>query len=181
MFRFDGRCGRKIGSDGVRGLQPITGDANNCGFIATDAALFNQFSSDAGSNSTCGFGEYSFVLGEQFDGVDDFRIGNIFGPASAFADQANGERTVRGISDGQGTRDGVRLLRLEARRFRFTPSAIGEQPVACAPKNFTCLGSTQPRWASSQNAFAILPISEPPAIGTTTLSGNSHPSCSAIS
>ena len=66
-------------------------------------------------------------------------------------------------------------------RLRFTPSEMGEQPVACAPKNFTGLASTQPRVTNSRNAFAILVISEPPAMGTTTLSGSVQPSCSAIS
>src|SRR5207244_4651199 len=40
-------------------------------------------------------------------------------------------------------------------RPRFTPSEIGEQPVACAPKNFTGLSSTQPSVTSSLKAFAI--------------------------
>src|SRR6266478_5152198 len=66
-------------------------------------------------------------------------------------------------------------------RLRFTPSEIGEQPVACAPKNFTGFASTQPSITNSRNAFAIFVMSEPPAIGTTTLSGSAQPSCSAIS
>src|SRR5438876_8096503 len=40
-------------------------------------------------------------------------------------------------------------------RPRFTPSEMGEQPVACAPKNFTGLSSTHPSVTSSLNAFAI--------------------------
>src|SRR6266850_665317 len=70
---------------------------------------------------------------------------------------------------------------LKRARLRFTASEIGEQPVACAPKNFTGLASTHPRVTSSRNAFAILVMSEPPAMGTTTLSGSVQPSCSAIS
>ena len=66
-------------------------------------------------------------------------------------------------------------------RLRFTASEMGEQPVACAPKNFTDFGSTQPRVTSSRNALAILVMSEPPAMGTTILSGSAQPSCSAIS
>src|SRR5712664_2013072 len=66
-------------------------------------------------------------------------------------------------------------------RLRLTPSEMGEQPVACAPKNFTGLASTQPSVTSSRNALAILVMSEPPAMGTTTLSGSRQPSCSAIS
>src|SRR5712664_2779286 len=41
-------------------------------------------------------------------------------------------------------------------RLRFTPSDIGEQPVACAPKNFTGFASTQPSVTNSRNAFAII-------------------------
>src|SRR6202011_5160467 len=64
---------------------------------------------------------------------------------------------------------------------RFTALEIGEHPVACAPKNFPDFSSTQPSVTSSRNPLAILPISEPPAMGTTTLSGSLQPSCSAIS
>ena len=64
----------------------------------------------------------------------------------------------------------------------FTASAIGEQPVACAPKNFTGLRFNKPqRHQVRRNALLIFVISEPPAIGTTTLSGKRQPSCSAIS
>src|SRR5438477_562008 len=63
----------------------------------------------------------------------------------------------------------------------FTAVEIGEHPVACAPKNFTGFSSTNPSLLSSSNAFLILVINDPPAIGTTTLSGILHPNCSAIS
>src|SRR5438094_346140 len=46
-------------------------------------------------------------------------------------------------------------------RLRFTPSEIGEHPVACAPKNFTGLSFTQPNVTNSLKAFAIFVISEP--------------------
>src|ERR1700691_6644289 len=54
---------------------------------------------------------------------------------------------------------------------------MGEHPEACAPKNFTGFGSTSPSRISSSNAFLILVINDPPAIGTTTLSGKHQPSC----
>ena len=63
----------------------------------------------------------------------------------------------------------------------FTAVLMGLHPVACAPKNFTLLASTSPSSASSRKALAILVINDPPAIGTTTLSGSRQPSCSAIS
>ena len=63
----------------------------------------------------------------------------------------------------------------------FTAVEMGEHPVACAPKNFTGLSSTKPSLLSSSNAFLILVINDPPAMGTTTLSGKRQPSCSAIS
>ena len=53
--------------------------------------------------------------------------------------------------------------------------------MAWAPKNRTGLASTQPSVTSSRKALAILVISEPPAMGTTTLSGSFQPNCSAIS
>jgi len=43
--------------------------------------------------------------------------------------------------------------------------SMGEQPVACAPKNFTSLPSTRPSLISSSKAFLILTISEPPPWG----------------
>ena len=63
----------------------------------------------------------------------------------------------------------------------LTAVEIGEQPVACAPKNFTGLASTRPSAINSSKAFLIFVMSEPPAIGTTTLSGRRQPNCSAIS
>ena len=123
----------------------------------------------------CGFGE-------QLDGVDDFGIGDVVGPAAALADQLRGVVAVGGIADGQRPRNRVAAFAdRSAPAPLLTAVEIGEQPVACAPKNFTGLASTQPSVTSSRNALAILPISEPPAIGTTTLSGKRQPSCSAIS
>src|SRR5439155_27206755 len=63
----------------------------------------------------------------------------------------------------------------------LTAVEIGEQPVASAPKKRNVLGSTRPSVISSSNAFLIFVISEPPAMGTTMLSGRRQPSCSAIS
>ncbi len=65
--------------------------------------------------------------------------------------------------------------------LRLTASEIGEHPVACAPKNFTFFSSTSPTAINSENDLRIFVISEPPAMGTTILSGRRQPSCSAIS
>src|SRR5260370_56019 len=66
-------------------------------------------------------------------------------------------------------------------RPRFSAVENGEQPVACAPKKRTGFPSTHPRGMRSRKALAIFPISEPPAMGATKLSGKRQPSRSAIS
>ena len=55
----------------------------------------------------------------------------------------------------------------------FTAVEIGEHPVACAPKIFTGLASTRPSLISSSNAFLIFVISDPPAMGTHDVVGQS--------
>jgi hypothetical protein len=57
---------------------------------------------------------------------------------------------------------------------------MGEQPVACAPKKRPASLDEAERDEFAK-ALRILRMSEPPAMGTTTLSGRRQPSCSAIS
>ena len=59
--------------------------------------------------------------------------------------------------------------------------ATGEQPSAWAPLNAGSPPVTSPTSSHSSNPRAIFVNSEPDAIGATTRSGSSKPSCSAIS
>ena len=59
--------------------------------------------------------------------------------------------------------------------------AIGEQPVAWAPKTLYGVASTRPSLPSSPNALSTLVSSEPDAIGMITCAGSRQPSCSATS
>ena len=83
--RGDGLGGRKFGGDGVGGFQAVAGDADDGGFVRLDAILRDEFLRDAGGDAAGGFREDAFGFGEQLDGVDDFGIGDIFGPAAGFA------------------------------------------------------------------------------------------------
>ena len=59
--------------------------------------------------------------------------------------------------------------------------ATGEQPSAWAPLNTGSVPSSRPASIHSWKPRAILVNSEPEAIGATTRSGSSKPSCSAVS
>ena len=60
--------------------------------------------------------------------------------------------------------------------------ATGEHPSACAPDTRSSGSrSSSPTLYSSSKPLRILVSSEPLAIGTTTWSGASQPSCSAVS
>jgi len=58
---------------------------------------------------------------------------------------------------------------------------MGEQPVACAPKNRTGLASTQPSRDQFPEGLGDFSDERASSHGTTTLSGNVQPNCSAIS
>src|SRR6202051_4409619 len=78
-----------------------------------DVPLFEQLLCDAGGHASGRLRENSFGFGEQLNASYDFRIGNVFRPAAAFADRARGVITVRRISDGERARNRRGLLRLE--------------------------------------------------------------------
>ena len=59
--------------------------------------------------------------------------------------------------------------------------ATGEQPAAWAPLKVGSVPSSRPTSIHSWKPRAILVNSEPDAIGATTRSGSSQPSCSAVS
>jgi hypothetical protein len=107
----DGLGGREFGSDGVGGFEAVAGNADDGGFAGGDAAFADEFLGDADGDAAGGFGEDALRLGDALDGGDDFRVGNIVGPAAAFADQFGGIVAVSGIADRKGTRDGGGLLR----------------------------------------------------------------------
>src|SRR5260221_6813750 len=114
-FGVDFFGGRVVGGDGVGGFEAVAGDADYRGFVFGDAALLDELGGYACGYTASGFGEDAFGLGEQLDGVDDFGIGDVFGPAAGFTDELQSEGAVGGIADGEGTRDRVWLLRGEAR------------------------------------------------------------------
>ena len=59
--------------------------------------------------------------------------------------------------------------------------ATGEQPAAWAPWKVGSAPSSRPISSHSSNPRAIFVNSDPEAIGATTRSGSSKPSCSAVS
>ncbi len=65
--------------------------------------------------------------------------------------------------------------------FSFTVDVIGLHPVACAPNILVLCFSINPQYSNSSIDFQTFVIKEPPAIGTTILSGALKPSCSRIS
>jgi len=139
--RGDGFGGWKFGGDGVGGFEAVAGDAEDGGFVGADAALLDEFLGDAGGDAAGGFGEDAFGFGEKFDGVDDFGIGDVFGPAAGFADQLESEGAVGGIADGERAGDGVGLLRFEAREIAFDGVGDGRAAGSLRAEEFYWLGS----------------------------------------
>ena len=66
-------------------------------------------------------------------------------------------------------------------RLASNAVATGEQPAAWAPLKAGSSPSSSPSSSHSSNPRAIFVNSEPEAIGHTTRSGSSKPSCSAVS
>src|SRR6266481_2010913 len=121
-------CRSEFGGDRVGRLQAVAGDADDGGFVRLDAILADEFLRDSGGHTAGSLGENALCFGEQLDGPDDLRIGNIFGPAAGFADQFHGKGAVGRIADGQRACDGIRLLWLEAREVAL--HAIGNGRAA---------------------------------------------------
>src|ERR1700757_4028849 len=88
--RGDGFRGREFGGDRVGGFQTVAGDGENGGLVRVDAAFADELLGYAGGHAAGGLGEDAFGFGEEFDGVNDFRVRDIFGPATAFEDLLGG-------------------------------------------------------------------------------------------
>ncbi len=117
--RLDGGRERILLRDRVNGFQAVAGNAGDGRVARIDVALLEQFLSDAGGYAAGRFGENSFGFGEQLNAFNDFRIGNVFRPAAAFANRARGVITVRRISDGERARNRCGFLRLELFELAF--------------------------------------------------------------
>src|ERR1700676_3688512 len=93
--RFQARLNRLLGGevrgDSVRGLQAISCDANDSCSSAPDPPLFDHLRGHARRYAASGFTENSFGFRKQLDGLDDFGVGEIFGPAAGFANQTKCE------------------------------------------------------------------------------------------
>ncbi len=166
----------------VGGLQSIAGDAGDRQLVGLDAAVRVETRGDGRGHAACRLGEDAFGLGQFLDRGDDLDVGDILGPSARVANHARGVDAVGRIADRQRARNGVRALRLDHVRvvldgLRDGRAAGGLRAEEAAP---ACLRRGRVR-SSSLNALRILVISEPPAMGTTTLSGRRQPSCSAIS
>src|SRR2546429_375790 len=66
-------------------------------------------------------------------------------------------------------------------RSSANAAATGEQPTAWPPTSRGAAPLTSPSSRKSRNPRATFECNEPDAIGQTTTSGSSHPSCSATS
>src|SRR5258708_6824561 len=112
--RGDSFSGREFGSDGVGGFQPVAGDADDSGFVRLDAVLGDEFLRDARSHAACRLGENAFRFGEKLNGVDDFVVGDVLGPAAGLADLLDGKGAVSRTADGERAGDGIGLLWFES-------------------------------------------------------------------
>ena len=93
----------------------------------------------------------------------------------------DGEVAVGGAADRERPRDRVGTHRRRPARPRAKAVATGAQPSAWPPMSRGGSPSTSPSSSSSAKPWWSFVYSEPEAIGATTTSGSSQPSCSAIS
>src|SRR5207253_9126979 len=92
-------------------FESVTGDAQDRGLVGSDAALPIEFASRADRHPARGLGEYALRLGKQLDRLDNLRIRDVFGPASAASDRPNGIVPVGRIAESERARYGRRSLR----------------------------------------------------------------------
>jgi hypothetical protein len=83
--RRDGFGDRIVGYDGVSRLQPVSGNGQDGELVWTDAAVANQLLRNADGNASGGLREYSLGLRKNLYARHNLRVGDIAGPASAFA------------------------------------------------------------------------------------------------
>src|SRR6266852_3354958 len=112
--RFDSGIGCALAGEGIGGFQAVAGDAQDGSFVGMDAALGDEFLRDRGGDAAGSLRENSFGFGQRAHADNNFGIGNIFGPAARSADDFHGVVPVGRIADGQGARNRVGLLRIEA-------------------------------------------------------------------
>ena len=181
-FRSNRFAGFVLAGQDIGSLQAVSGDAKNGGFIGGDASLGIELASATNRNSTGGFGENAFGFSQKLDGSSKLRIRNILGPAATLRDGFYGIVAVGGVADGEGASQGRGFLRIDFFAACFDCGGDGRATRGLrAKKLYRPWASTRPSRINSSKAFLILVINEPPAMGTTTLSGRRQPSCSAIS
>ena len=71
-------------------LQTVAGNAEHDAFVARDPAGLDQFFRTRHGDAAGSLCENALGLGQQFDAVDDFRIGGILGGPAGLFHAANG-------------------------------------------------------------------------------------------
>src|SRR5712664_2882697 len=89
--------GGEFGGNGVCCFESVAGDADDRGFVGTEAAFSNQLLSDDDRDAACCFREYAFGFRKQLNSGDNLDIGDVFGPASALAYHLNRVRSISRI------------------------------------------------------------------------------------
>ena len=149
---------------------------------AVDVAALGELAQHRGRDAAGGLGEDPGRLRQQLDAVADLVVGDSVDRAAAATRELERVRPVGRVADRQRLGDRVRLDRLaEVAARRSNAVATGEQPSAWAPLKVGSSPSSSPTSSHSSKPRAIFVNSEPEAIGATTRSGSSNPSCSAIS
>src|ERR1022692_1680327 len=96
-------------------FQAISGDAYHGRFLRQDSVLAIELTRCADRDTAGGLGEDAFGFRQQADRIDDLGIAHILAPSAALLDGLDGVVAVGGIADGERTRDGRRLLRIDLR------------------------------------------------------------------
>ena len=118
----------------IQGLEAVAGDGDDGKIAGSNAALGIEAGGDRGGDAACGFSKYAFGFGQFLDRGNDLHVGNIFRPAAASADGADGVRAICGIADCERAGDGVRPLRLGCAKAIFTAWEMGSSPSPGASK-----------------------------------------------
>src|SRR5215470_16843132 len=113
-------AGKRVGR-----LQSVAGDAQDRGFVGLDASLRKELTRCGYRYASGSLSEYTFGFSQQSHRIYDFRVGRILAPATAGDDGLDRVKAVGRIADGQRTRNGGRLLRLDLAAAAFYRSADG--------------------------------------------------------
>src|SRR4029077_3683828 len=98
--RCNGLCRWVFRDNGIRGLQAVTSDADNRGFVRTNAAVANQLLRDSGGDTACGLRKNTLCFSQELNRFDNFAVRNIVRPAAGFSNLLDGEGAVCRIADG---------------------------------------------------------------------------------